>query len=272
MLIAPEPVANDEGGSDDVLTPIQVGLGNPAPRPIGSMPKVATRKLASRPGITGHQACPRANEIIPAEQTAAAPNRAMRRRENRSETTGISSGPGAIARPIFKADHPQIICSHNTIDSKSAPKAAEPGAIASAAPVNGRMRNRCGSMKGSDDRRQCATNHPRKMTVAAQAAPMPGECQPQSFTLTIAKTRDATPAVTSSAAPKSGCELLWPGILGRFRQPTTRVISPIGGLTRKIQRQLNVTSTPPLSGRPAPPPRPQPVTYLRRRSRARGRL
>src|SRR5258707_2230926 len=119
MLIAPEPVANDEGGSDDVLTPIKVGIVNPAPRPIGSMPKVATRKLASRPGITAHQACPRANEIIPSEQTAAAPNRAMRRRENRSETTGISSGPGAIPSPIFIADHPQIICSHNTIECDS---------------------------------------------------------------------------------------------------------------------------------------------------------
>src|SRR5260370_14396783 len=100
------------------------------------------------------------------------------------------------------------------MDRKRATKAAENGAIASAAPVNGRMRNRCGSIKGSDDRRQCATNHPRKMTVAAQAAMMPGECQPQSFILTIAKTKDATPAVTTSAAPKWGCELLWPGTLG----------------------------------------------------------
>src|SRR4029077_6381682 len=248
MLIAPEPVANDEGGSDDVLTPIKVGSANPTPRPIGSMPKVAARKLGSRPGTTDHQTCPRANETIPAAQTAAVPNRAMSWRENRSETTGISSGPGAIARPIFRADQPQIICSHNTIDNKSAPKAAVPGAIASAAPVNGRMRNRSGSIKGSDDRRQCATNHPRKMTVAAQAAMMPGECQPQSFILTIAKTRDATPAVTTSAAPKWGCELLWPGTLGSFRQPTTRAISPIGRLTRKIQRQLAVTRTPPMSG------------------------
>jgi hypothetical protein len=65
MLIAPEPVANDEGGSDDVLTPIKVGSANPTPRPIGSMPKVAARKLGSRPGTTDHQTCPRANEIIP---------------------------------------------------------------------------------------------------------------------------------------------------------------------------------------------------------------
>src|SRR5580692_2382295 len=130
MFIAPEPVANDEGGSDDVLTPIKVGIVDPAPRPIGSMPKVATRKLASRPGTTAHQPCPRANEIIPTAETAAAPNRAMSWRENRSETTGISSGPGAIARPILRADQPQIICSHNTIDIKSAPKAAEPEAIA----------------------------------------------------------------------------------------------------------------------------------------------
>src|SRR5258706_13497941 len=109
MLIAPEPVANDEGGSDDVLTPIKVGDNNPAPRPIGSMPIVATRKLASRPGITAHQTSPRAKEIVPAAQTAATPNRAMSRRENRSDTTGSSSGPGAIARPIFRADQPQII-------------------------------------------------------------------------------------------------------------------------------------------------------------------
>src|SRR5215475_810941 len=109
MLIAPEPVANDEGGSDDVLTPINVGSVNPTPTPIGSMPKVAARKLASRPGTTDHQTCPRANEMIPAAETAAAPNRAMSRRENRSEMTGTSSGPGAIARPIFRADQPQII-------------------------------------------------------------------------------------------------------------------------------------------------------------------
>src|SRR5258708_6193904 len=54
MLIAPEPVANDEGGSDDVLTPIKVGSANPTPRPIGSMPKVAARKLGSRPRATNH--------------------------------------------------------------------------------------------------------------------------------------------------------------------------------------------------------------------------
>jgi len=48
MLIAPEPVANDEGGSDDVLTPIKVGSANPTPRPIGSMPKVAARKVGSK--------------------------------------------------------------------------------------------------------------------------------------------------------------------------------------------------------------------------------
>src|SRR5260370_13003744 len=74
MLIAPEPVANDEGGSDDVLTPIKVGDNNPAPRPIGSMPILATRKLASGPGITTHQTSPRANEIGPPPQTAARPN------------------------------------------------------------------------------------------------------------------------------------------------------------------------------------------------------
>src|SRR5260370_14012274 len=136
MLIAPEPVANDEGVSDDVLTPIKVGSAKTTPRPIGSMPKVAARKLGSRPGTTDHQTCPGANEIIPAAQTAAVPNRAMSWRENRSETTGISSGPGAIARPIFRADQTQIICSPKTIDCKSTPKAPQNGAIASAVAAN----------------------------------------------------------------------------------------------------------------------------------------
>src|SRR5258708_12378540 len=77
MLIAPEPVANDEGGSDDVLTPIKVGSANPTPRPIGSMPKVAARKLGPRPGTTHHQTCPKPTEIIPPPQTAAPPNRPL---------------------------------------------------------------------------------------------------------------------------------------------------------------------------------------------------
>src|SRR5258706_3038825 len=124
------------------------------------------------------------------------------------------------------------------------------------------MRNSCGSINGSDDRRQFTTNQPTQMTVAAQAAMMPGEDQAQSLALMIAKTRDATPAVTSSAAPKSGCELSWPGTLGSFRQPTIRAISPIGRLTRKIQRQLAVTRTPPTSG-PSAPARPPTAVHVR---------
>src|SRR5258705_9193439 len=124
------------------------------------------------------------------------------------------------------------------------------------------MRNRSGSIKGSDDRRQCATNHPKEMSEAAQAAMMPGECQPQSFTLTIAKTNEATPTVTSSAAPKSGREESWPGTLGSFRQPTTKAISPIGRLTRKIQRQFAVTRTPPTSG-PTAAARPPTAVHVR---------
>jgi len=45
MLIAPEPVANDEGGSDDVLTPIKVGSANPTPRPIGGAGSNDARRM-----------------------------------------------------------------------------------------------------------------------------------------------------------------------------------------------------------------------------------
>src|SRR5260370_17212598 len=93
MLIAPEPVANDEGGSDDVLTPIKVGSANPTPRPIGSMPKVAARKLGSRPGTTDHQTCPRANEIIPPAQIPPGPNPAINRPETNTQPTRITNRP-----------------------------------------------------------------------------------------------------------------------------------------------------------------------------------
>src|SRR5260370_5537004 len=87
MLIAPEPVANDEGGSDDVLTPIKVGSANPTPRPSGSMPKVAARKLPSRPSTTNHHTSTRANEIITAAENAAEPNPTMNLHVNSTETT-----------------------------------------------------------------------------------------------------------------------------------------------------------------------------------------
>jgi hypothetical protein len=72
------------------------------------------------------------------------------------------------------------------------------------------------------------------------------------------------PPVTSAAAQKDGTATSWPEILGSLRQPTTRASRPIGTLTRKIQRQLAITSTPPTRGPSAaanaPAPRGAPHT------------
>ena len=248
MFTAPDPVANDEAGSDAMLAPIVVGIVSPTPIPVGTMPSTASVKFGSIPGTTAHQTMPQAKHSTPALITGATPNRAINCRENPNDTIGTSSGPGAIASPIFSADQPQTLSSHSTIDSKIAPNAAENGASTSTAPVNTRTRNNAGSTNGLDDHKHCATNPARHSTAAPAVSPMPSECQPQSFTFTIANVRSPTPAVTSKAAPKFGRFTSCPGIAGSFHHPTINASTPIGTFTRKIQRQLAVTSRPPTNG------------------------
>ncbi len=49
MLITPDPVANDDGGSDDALMPINVGNVSPTPIPVSAMPMTMVAKFGSRP-------------------------------------------------------------------------------------------------------------------------------------------------------------------------------------------------------------------------------
>ena len=49
MLITPEPVANDDGGSDDAATPISVGKVSPTPMPVNIMPAMTTGAFGSSP-------------------------------------------------------------------------------------------------------------------------------------------------------------------------------------------------------------------------------
>ena len=62
--------------------------------------------------------------------------------------SGTMSGPGAIARPVCSADHPQTSCAQSTRDSSIAPKATENTSATADAPVNVRSRNRLRSMIG----------------------------------------------------------------------------------------------------------------------------
>src|ERR1700759_1445896 len=123
MLITPEPVANEDGGSDDALIPMSVGNVSPTPTPAGTMPKTIKATLGSGPVKTAQTTCPAAKHTMPAVITGAAPNRRISLPASSSEVVGTSSGPGAIASPVFSADHPQTVCSHTAIENSMAPKA-----------------------------------------------------------------------------------------------------------------------------------------------------
>jgi len=113
MLITPEPVANEDGGSPDALTPIKVGKVNPTPIPIGIMPITTSVALGSSPITPAQQIRPAAKKRMPAVITGAAPKRAMSLPASNSEVIGTRSGPGAIARPVLSADHPHAVCSQS---------------------------------------------------------------------------------------------------------------------------------------------------------------
>ena len=190
---------------------------------------------------------PPTNAAMPATATGATPERVISSGEQ-ERGEGYRNGPGASTRPVFRAVQPHAVCPQTAAENSVAPNAMEYGASTRAAPVNARTLNRPGWMKGSRARRQCQTNAARQATDTAKTPATPGAVQPQSFTLTMAKVKAAIPAVTSSAAIRLGRGKSWPGTQGSFHQPITMAASPIGTLTMNIQRQLIVTSTPPMSG------------------------
>src|SRR5258705_2272843 len=204
MLTTPEPVANEDGGKAPPLTPIRVGNVRPTPMPVGIMPMTMIIAFGSGPIARAYHANPVAMERMPAAMTGAAPKREMSLPENSSDVTGTRRGPGAIASPVIKADHPHAACSHKATESSIAPKAAEYGAITSEAPVNCGMRKRAGSTNGIGDRKQRHTNSARRTIAAATATLILGELHPQSFTFTIANTSAPMPPVTSAASHALG--------------------------------------------------------------------
>ena len=137
--------------------------------------------------------------------------------------------------------------------------------MTNAAPVNWRIPNSAGSTKGLSERRQRQTNNARRTTATAELRPMPGEFQPQSFTLTIANVSAAIPPVTSTASKGFGRGASCPGISGSFHQPIAIATRPTGTLTRNIQRQFAVTSRPPMTGPSAAARPPIAVTSAPRR-------
>ena len=208
----------------------------------------ANVRLGSGPARTAHTITPAAKTSSPAATTAAAPNRAINRPTSSNDVTGTIKGPGAMARPIFMAGQCHTDSSHNTSESKNPPNAVENGAIVNVARVKSPIRNSAGSMNGSADRRQCATNKASVTAATAKLSTTPWESHPQSFSLTIAKVSAAMPTVISAAAHMFGTLTSWPGTRGSLIQPTSSASRPIGTLTRKIHRQLAMISSPPTSG------------------------
>src|SRR5258708_35305257 len=113
--------------------------------PVGIMPMTMTMAFGSDPIARAYQTNPVAKEKMPAAMTGAAPKREITLPENRSDVIGTKRGPGAIASPVIKADHPHAVCSHKATESSIAPKAAEYNAFTTDAPVNCPFGNRAGS-------------------------------------------------------------------------------------------------------------------------------
>src|SRR5271168_1082614 len=174
MLMTPEPVANEDDGSPATPTPIRVGNVRPTPMPIGIIPIGTSNEFGACPIIVAQKASPRMKKKMPAVTTDAAPKRAISRPASNSEVIGTNSGPGAMARPVFSADHPHAVCAHNADDNNIAPKAAEYGAITKAAPAKGLMRNSAGSTNGFGERKQRQMNKKSSMTAVTVLPAMPG--------------------------------------------------------------------------------------------------
>ena len=125
MLMTPEPVANEDGGSDDGPAPIRVGKVSPTPMPVRSCRPTATVMLGSSPERSAQH-----DHAGGKEHDAERDHR--RRAEARDQPAGKQQRrhrhqerPGAMAMPVFSADQPQPVCTHSASDSSMAPKAAE---------------------------------------------------------------------------------------------------------------------------------------------------
>src|SRR5580658_7532540 len=81
----------------------------------------------------------------------------MSRPATTNDMNGTMRGPGAIARPERRADHPQTLCSHSTIERSMAANDAEKKMATKDAPVKLRARNSDGWMSGVRLFTQCAT-------------------------------------------------------------------------------------------------------------------
>ena len=164
MLMTPEPVANDDGGSDDVPTPISVGKVKPdadAGRDHADHRRTAT--FGSSPISAAQQTKLPRKEDDAGGDDGAAPNRAIsrpakqQRRDRHQQRPGRDGEAGLQRRPSPGRSAP---ITRPTAASRR--RRPNNGAITSAAPVNGRIRNSAGSTNGLRERRQCQHEQPRQ--------------------------------------------------------------------------------------------------------------
>src|SRR3954469_8601423 len=117
---------------------------------------------------------------------------------------GTIIGPGAMARPVFNADHPHTVSSHRTAASSPAPKAAENSTAVALDQAKARTRISASSTTGlgwREDRRQKPTSD---ITDTTNAATTPYDDHPQSGPLTRPSARAPMPTATSRAPSRSG--------------------------------------------------------------------
>src|SRR3954469_19105326 len=93
--------------------------------------------------------------------------------------TGTISAPGAMPRPVFSADQPHTVCSHNTTDNSAPPKVTENITAVTFDQANARTRSKAGSTTGSACRVERSQKLPIPVAATTNAVTSYDDDQPQ---------------------------------------------------------------------------------------------
>ncbi len=194
-----------------------------------------------------HHRPPAAKSSAPTVPTARCPKRAPSSPPGNA-VSPASNGPGAIMNPARSTDSCQRPVRSRTPPSTSAPKPPKKASELRSASATARWRMTAGSMMGLGCRMDRRTRPAPARTASAKAPMIRALVQPQSEPSTMAATRLATATVRRTAPTRSDLWASGSRISGSTRRPSTRATTAKGRLTRKTQRQLAWTSSPPIGG------------------------
>ena len=192
MFTTPEPVANDEGGSDAAASPSASASESDADAGMRCRAGSArqARRQSDRVAPTRQ---PAAKTTRPARPPAPAPNRAINRPATSSEVTGTRNGPGAMASPVLSADQPHHPAPTAPRQQHGAERDGERRhhqrrAGEGADPEERRLDQRIGGAQSSARANTPSSDRPR-----GEAREHAGRAQPQSLALTRPKVSAPTP-------------------------------------------------------------------------------